>query len=249
MNNFYNDELPEFFSKPQNYHFKSKLYYYPINHAAFFGEIDSVKYFIDLGVDLDAPGDLGRTALHEAVSNEHFDIVKLLVESGADFNIKDDFGKTALEWAALQQNKKIWKWLALQTNENIKLDFPVLLNLYGEKYFGGDTINSETKTDIGENLIHIAVKRGRQSEVKCFIEYGIDVNAVTDNGLDFTPLHYSIGMSNFDMMRFLLRSGANFNLKSGMGYSPLDLAILIGDKKTIFYLYSYISRTIAPPIS
>ena len=80
---FYSDELPDFFSKPKNYHFKSKLNYYPITQAAFLGETEVVSNLIKLGVDLDARGDLGRTALHEAVSNGYFDIVKLLVESGA----------------------------------------------------------------------------------------------------------------------------------------------------------------------
>ena len=37
MGGFYSDELPDFFSKPKNYHFKSKLNYYPITQAAFLG--------------------------------------------------------------------------------------------------------------------------------------------------------------------------------------------------------------------
>ncbi|XNN29316.1 ankyrin repeat domain-containing protein [Escherichia coli] len=80
MEGFYSDELPDFFSKPKNYHFKSKLNYYPITQAAFLGETEVVSNLIKLGVDLDVRGDLGRTALHEAVSNGYFDIVKLLVE-------------------------------------------------------------------------------------------------------------------------------------------------------------------------
>ncbi|MCM4818993.1 ankyrin repeat domain-containing protein, partial [Escherichia coli] len=106
------------FFKPKNYHLKSKLNYYPITQAAFLGETEVVSNLIKLGVDLDARGDLGRTALNEAVSNGYFDIVKLLVESGADLTIKDEFGKTALELAEVHQNYKIVEWLSHYRDHN-----------------------------------------------------------------------------------------------------------------------------------
>lgn len=48
MGGFYSDELPDFFSKPKNYHFKSKLNYYPITQAAFLGETEVVSNLIKL---------------------------------------------------------------------------------------------------------------------------------------------------------------------------------------------------------
>ncbi len=48
------------------------------------------------------------------------------------------------------------------------------------------------------------------------------------------PLHYSIGIGDFDMMKLLLKLGADIYLESEMGYSPMDLAILMGDKRIIF---------------
>ncbi|EPH5681667.1 ankyrin repeat domain-containing protein, partial [Escherichia coli] len=76
----------------------------------------------------------------------------------------------------------------------------------------------------------------------CFIQHGADINAKANNGFDFTPLHYSIGIGDFDMMKLLLKLGADIYLESEMGYSPMDLAILMGDKRIIFYLYGYISH-------
>ena len=49
MGGFYSDELPDFFSKPKNYHFKSKLNYYPITQAAFLGETEVVSNLIGWG--------------------------------------------------------------------------------------------------------------------------------------------------------------------------------------------------------
>ncbi|EOM1423353.1 ankyrin repeat domain-containing protein, partial [Escherichia coli] len=230
------------FFKPKNYHLKSKLNYYPITQAAFLGETEVVSNLIKLGVELDARGDLGRTALNEAVSNGYFDIVKLLVESGADLTIKDEFGKTALELAEVHQNYKIVEWLSHYRDHNPIPDFSVLINIYGERYFGGEIIDTDARTELGEGVLHIAVRKRRQLDVRCFIQHGADINAKANNGFDFTPLHYSIGIGDFDMMKLLLKLGADIYLESEMGYSPMDLAILMGDKRIIFYLYGYISH-------
>jgi ankyrin repeat protein len=42
------------------------------------------KELIEIGIEINARGDLGRTPLHEAASSGDLQIVKLLVESGAD---------------------------------------------------------------------------------------------------------------------------------------------------------------------
>ncbi|MDX1857996.1 ankyrin repeat domain-containing protein [Escherichia coli] len=43
-------------------------------------------------------------------------------------------------------------------------------------------------------VLHIAVRKRRQLDVRCFIQHGADINAKANNGFDFTPLHYSIGI-------------------------------------------------------
>lgn len=48
------------------------------------GEYDIGKELIEIGIEINARGDLGRTPLHEAASSGDLQIVKLLVESGAD---------------------------------------------------------------------------------------------------------------------------------------------------------------------
>lgn len=47
-------------------------------------EYEIAKELIELGVEINARGDLGRTPLHEAASKADLRFVKLLVESGAD---------------------------------------------------------------------------------------------------------------------------------------------------------------------
>ena len=47
-------------------------------------EYDIAKELIELGIEINARGDLGHTPLHEAASMADLKFVKLLVESGAD---------------------------------------------------------------------------------------------------------------------------------------------------------------------
>lgn len=107
--------------------------------------------------------------------------------------------------------------------------------------FQEEDISINTMSEYGELPIHIAAKRRSISEMKCLLHAGVDVNATTDDGQFLTALHYSIGQGDFEMMRLLLHSGADFEIKSGFGYTPFDLAIMIGEEKFIYFLYSFMS--------
>ncbi len=241
MRRFYVGEFPDFFCNPQNYHFKSKISAdYPINDAAFLGDLDNVKKLIRLGVEIDARGDLGYTALHQAVHQGHFNVVKFLMESGADASIKTELGKTAFDLAKMVQRLDIYDFLCNYHINSKVVILSELLSFYSRRYFFNEIINLNSITECGEFPIHIAVKREKIEEVKCLINAGVNLNAKTDDGFEFTPLHYSIGRKDFEVMKLLLSNNVELKLKSGMGYSPLDLAIIMGDKKSIFYLYNFI---------
>ncbi|ECG8590104.1 ankyrin repeat domain-containing protein [Salmonella enterica subsp. salamae] len=242
MSNFYSSDFPDFFCNPGNYHLKSKLHAdYPINNAAFFGDIEKVRELIKLGVDIDARGDLGYTALHHAVYQGYVDIVRLLLESGSNIYLETELGNSVFDLAIMVERYDIHKILSDYSSPKLKVTLSELLVNYSKRYFYGDTIDLESITECGEYPIHIAVKRKKIDEVRCLINAGANLNVKTDDGLEFTPLHYSIGKKCFEIMRLLLKNNAAYELKSGMGYSPLDLAVIMGDKKSIFYLYEFIT--------
>ena len=60
---------------------------------------------LDRGADVDALGELGNTALHEAVGQGHFDVVRVLLAFGARTDIRNEFGQTALDIASLPGHK------------------------------------------------------------------------------------------------------------------------------------------------
>ncbi|XP_075262899.1 acyl-CoA-binding domain-containing protein 6-like [Convolutriloba macropyga] len=69
-----------------------------IHWASDRGNLGMIKMLIeDFKAQVDVKDEEGQTALHYAVSCEHFDAVKLLLSLGADRNVKDNEGFIAAE--------------------------------------------------------------------------------------------------------------------------------------------------------
>lgn len=71
-------------------------------------DIDKLQDLIELGVDVNAVDEHGKTALIEAAYNGHIDAVKLLINNGANVNA-DKEGQTALVFAAMTAQVGIGK--------------------------------------------------------------------------------------------------------------------------------------------
>ena len=50
----------------------------PLHNAAFKGHIDTVKYLVEQGADIEARNDQNSTPLQHAACNDHIDVVKYL---------------------------------------------------------------------------------------------------------------------------------------------------------------------------
>jgi hypothetical protein len=69
-------------------------------NAARSGDAAQVAALLDKGVDVNAKGRYGATALFFAADKGHLDVVRLLVARGADINIQDTFYRTRpINWA------------------------------------------------------------------------------------------------------------------------------------------------------
>ena len=104
------------------------------------------------GVDINAKGNYGWTALIYASVNGSLDIVKNLIKQGADINAQDDYDGTALMYASIEGYLEIVKYL---------ID-------------NGADVN--TQDDYGETALMYASRRGYFRIIEYLIKNGADVN-------------------------------------------------------------------------
>lgn len=71
-------------------------------------DINDIKSLLKYGINIDAQGDLGYTALQYACINGYQDVVELLLYYGANPKIRNEFGETALDivFSSNEHNKK-----------------------------------------------------------------------------------------------------------------------------------------------
>ena len=73
----------------------------PVHISAGRGDIDSMRAFIDAGLDFHLEDGRGRTVLHEAIATRRVAMTEFLLGHGAKeiVNARDSTGKTPLHWA------------------------------------------------------------------------------------------------------------------------------------------------------
>lgn len=81
--------------------------------AAAYGSKIIVQRCLDLGVDVYARDDFGRTALHGAADFGRLSIVKMLVQAGSDINALDVNESTPLACAQDYNSRTPWAWTSV----------------------------------------------------------------------------------------------------------------------------------------
>ncbi|MEE2947024.1 MAG: ankyrin repeat domain-containing protein [Verrucomicrobiota bacterium] len=86
--------------------------FFSIHDAAKDGDVDSVKKFLDQGVDINSQaGKWGNTPLHEAAFLGNVEVVRLLISKEANVDAKDYYGCTPLHDAVDYGNLEILELL------------------------------------------------------------------------------------------------------------------------------------------
>ena len=77
-----------------------------------------------------------------------------------------------------------------------------------------------------------AIRRGNQTEVKAFIDYGFDVNHIYNpakEGCGYTPVQVAAQSKQPGVLKMLLENGGNPNHADNIGNTPL-LVLVRGDE-------------------
>jgi len=201
----------------------------PLMHAIWSGKTEAAKTLISKGADVNAKDKSGYTPLLWAVSYENLDVAKLLIDKGADINAKSNDESTPYALAVASNNHEL---------EN-------LLKQKGAK--------ANAKNKLLNDALFSAVQNKQPEIVKSLIAKGADIE--TKDSFGMTPLVYAAyyylpyaqTKSKFsaikrvikseknegnqdlektvEVIKLLLQSGANINVKSPEGTTILDIAL------------------------
>lgn len=183
-----------------------------LHHAAGFGTLETVKWLLDAGVNVNSTNRRGSTPLHWAIADKSK--VRLLLSRGANVNQKQVEGRTPLYLAAsLGNGNKILKLL---------LDH------------GADP---EIALANGRRPLMAAAERGDVDAMRLLIEAKARVNA--RNGAGETALILAASCGQPDAVQFLLDRGANLAIMTKRDESALGNAATAGDEKTVGLLLEH----------
>ena len=171
-----------------------------------------IEKLLKEGVDINTRHPTSGTIVLMIASSYYYydDIVEYLIRKGADVNLKENEGKTALLWAASNSlpNAKI----LIENGANVN-------------FAANDGMTPFIQATLG-------VSSGKVPMEMCELlrKNGANVNAALTrkNASGWTALHYAAVNGDLELVKYLIRHGANINKATAEGSSPLFLANLGG---------------------
>jgi ankyrin repeat protein len=202
-------------------------------------DLVKVQVLIAGGANVNARSDTQRTALLVAASYPGtVDLLKLLLDQGADLRAQDRAGTTALALAVRSADVDVVRFLVDRGLDPNALS-PAARRAGFSRY---DLATTEYLMSKGLNptpdVLITTAAWNPTGFVRRWIDSGADVNASNTGQYNRTPLLTAVTSEaeGADTLRLLLDSGADPNVRTTEGESPLDWAIYKGDKAKIAIL-------------
>ena len=149
------------------------------------GDIETLNYLLENGINKDVKNKHGETALHLAAGTGRINIMKQLIKFGSNKDVRDNDGWTPLK-------------LAVYTGQTWSVKF--LLN-------AGASMCLVGREDWGYTLLHMASRHGDTEIAMLLIKAGFDVNARDFSGE--TPVNYATRNGYPGTAKALMNAGAN----------------------------------------
>jgi len=212
----------------------------PLMLAAASGAADAVSALLELSADANAVEDAnGETALMFAAARDRADAVRALVQRGADAAIAS---RTVDLSAALPPEEVLQN--EIRDAQNAKsaaagsASPPARPSRSASEGVGGVTrpftFNELIGSQGGLTALHFAARQGAMRTVQTLVELGANVNAASPADRT-TPLLIAAINGQFDIAKYLLDHGAQPNLASSAGMTPLFAALNVEWAPKMFY--------------
>lgn len=175
----------------------------PLVDALRDGDRAMVRSLLQQQVDVNTPTADGATALHWAAHLDDLETVQLLIGAGADTSVANRYGVTPLLLACANGNAAI---------------IEVLLKAKADP----NTVSPE-----GESALMMAARTGKVAAVRLLIDHHADVNA-KENWREQTALMWAAAEGHLEAVEALIGSGADMQMRSKRGFTPLLIAVRQG---------------------
>ncbi|MCL5437047.1 MAG: ankyrin repeat domain-containing protein [Candidatus Dependentiae bacterium] len=183
-----------------------------LHYAALGGNIELVTYLIEVKkLDIEAKDSIKQPPLHNAAVRGHFEVVKFLIEKGANINAQDREGDGVLHNAACGNDPELIAYLV----KDKKLDVNVR--------------DFKEKTPL-----HYAAALGKLKAIEAFLANGAELEARMEGGS--TPLLRAVFRRQREVVKLLLKHGADINAKDNRGRGFLHIAVDNDDVELINYI-------------
>lgn len=186
-------------------HVACETFYFPaVNKVHRVKNARIARFLVQNGAQIEAINGEKKTPLQRACDNKFEEMVEVLLQEGASFKMKFHQRRSALHYVVGINNSRIMKlFLDQGLDPNVK-DFREETPLiYGSK---------SSAKGISIDIIELLV------------EYGADIDAGDLNGV--TALHIAAGFYNLKIVKYLLKLGANVNIRTKNDLTPLDRILI-----------------------
>ena len=193
------------------------------------GDLDSVRFLLDHGADVEARGSYKLSLLQLAAAMSSPEVVELLLQRGAKVDARTGDGHEMVS-APLPA----WTWVAQHGAEPAgrrfanRSDYTALMAACAAGRldvaqtllkFGADP---NAPDGLGDAALHVAVLGANADLVALLLEHGAKADALGAKG--GAPLHLAARYSKLDAGRVLLEHGADPNVRGAFGRTPLHWA-------------------------
>jgi ankyrin repeat protein len=178
----------------------------PLHIASAYCQIGVINELILNGAELNSRNFSGETPLFVAIEEcDDLEVVKLLINSGANINSRNSYGETPLSKAVQSGN----------------------MDMVRELLRRGADINSKNRRGITPLII--AIEDRDYPMVKFLLDAGADPNVRDNNKKSVLALTVTSNQGNIEIVRELLKHGADINAQDRYGNTPLMEAIYPSD--------------------
>lgn len=173
--------------EPETNSFIDSVRFEQLVQSARAGNIARVERLLRDGVDPNALGALGFSAMHVAAEQDNVELLNILIDRGANVKLSGRNGERPIHWAARNNATRVIRWL---------IDNDVDLN----------------EADANRHTaLHHAAQNNAVDAIDLLVQGGANLEA-TSGGTPLTPLGWAIFLGKQDAVSALVDAGANFEV-------------------------------------